>query len=466
MVPPLDNNLPPGTQLNQNNLTLGQFLGRGGFAITYQAHTKTQGRNVQEKSVAVKEFFPEGCLRSESIVQFPSSMGEAEQKLAKEKFLDEARLLSKLSHPNIVRVETTFEENNTAYMVMEFLKGRTLEQLIQETGPLPEKRALGYIKQIGAALTEVHRGNFIHRDIKPDNIIVRAPEQRLVSSNQEQVVLLDFGLNRELTPANTYHTLRLTNALRFGSPGYSPPEQYGHQAKFGAYTDIYALGATFYYLLSGEMLPDAPMRIAGEEITPLRNYQAKISKPVEDAIMWALQLKGNDRPQSVTEFLEALDTKTVAAAVSTTTIASSNRPAVHQATSLPRKVQMPPVSSQASRPVTVSSPGLAPTHPTQPQMGPSLPGHLGHKLKTLLVGAIPKLAAHIIRAIKRVMLDLWINFLEILPRFLLLAAIVFGLWWFFMRKPNQPYIPSKPLAKSKTTSSKKHPKKSGRKAPK
>src|SRR5687767_13081038 len=104
MVPPSDNNLPPGTQLNQNGLTLGQFLGRGGFAITYQAQTKTPGRNVQEKSVAVKEFFPEGCVRSQHIVQFPSSMGEAEQKLAKEKFLDEARLLSQLSHPNIVRV--------------------------------------------------------------------------------------------------------------------------------------------------------------------------------------------------------------------------------------------------------------------------------------------------------------------------------------------------------------------------
>jgi hypothetical protein len=184
--------------------------------------------------------------------------------------------------------------------------------------------------------------------------------------------------------------------------------------------------------------------------------------------MWALQLKGSDRPQSVTEFLEALETKPVAApaaAVSTAAPANSIKPVVRQPTSHPPKVQPSPVSSQPSRPVTVSSPGLAPSQPTQPQIAPSLPGRLGHKLKTLLVGAIRKLGVHIIRATKGVMLDLWLHFLEILPRLLLLAAIVFGLWWFFMRKPNQPYNPSKPLTKSKTTSSKKYPKKSGRKTP-
>lgn len=464
MTLPTEQALPPDTRLNRDSLVLGQVLGRGGFGITYQAHP-TKGTTQQGQAVAVKEFFPEGCLRSDCAVQFSAAMSGADQIRARENFLGEARVLSALNHPNIVRVETTFEENNTVYMVMEFLKGRTLEELIQQQGPLPEQRAISYIRQIGAALIEVHRSNFIHRDIKPENIIVCTEGNRLFS-NKERVVLLDFGLNKELAPANTYHTMRMTNALRFGSPGYSPPEQYGRQAKFGPYTDVYSLGATLYYLLSAQMPAEAPMRMA-EEMPSLRSFQPKITKSVEEAVKWALQLKGDERPQSVQEFLDALETKPTIAA-DTPTIKSAPVTGSSSGASTPAVVQTPARSTPVSQP---SQPPAAPTQSPLPPAARSTPSALSTtsapprpsypppplrqaRAKTLLSTAKGKVLASAAQTRKRILRQLWLNFLDILPRLLLVAALIFCLWFFTKQKPKQPSLTKQGAGKSTATSSK------------
>ncbi len=417
--------LDSGLALNEGRFVVGQVLGRGGFGVTYQAQDTEAGKGARQSHVAVKEFFPEGCVRSGQNVHFPASMSEADQIKAREGFLSEARLLSAFRHPGIVRVDSTFQENNTAYLVMEFLKGPTLEELVAERGPLPEPLALSFIEQVGAALIEVHRAHFIHRDIKPDNVIVCADGNHARISAKDRVVLLDFGLNKELAPVDTYHTLRLTNALRFGSLGYSPPEQYGRQAKFGPYTDLYALGATFYYLLSGQVPPEAPARMAGEDVVPLRSFQ-KITPAVEDAIKWALQLKGDDRPQSIEEFLNALQPKRSSPSVQP--VATANAPAQSQ--------MAPPTSTSASPAPSVFRPSA---HPSPRLSSQAAKGHLA-----VIKGRASGFAR---RTTKSALHHLWQNFLEMLPRLLLL--IVFFVLLVLFLKPQKKSGVVKPVRDGK-----------------
>ncbi|MBV9469524.1 MAG: serine/threonine protein kinase, partial [Abitibacteriaceae bacterium] len=166
------NALAPATPLQDGAFILDEVLGEGGFGITYRAHEIRLNR-----LVAIKEFFPTGCARAENQVQFPGDMSEREQHEARHNFLNEARILARLRHPHIVGVYTTFEENNTAYMVMEYLEGQTLQEMVQESAdpaspkrPLPESEALDYIEQVGDALRLVHNAHLIHRDVKPENI--------------------------------------------------------------------------------------------------------------------------------------------------------------------------------------------------------------------------------------------------------------------------------------------------------
>src|SRR5262249_55420317 len=157
---------------------------------------------------------------------------------AKKGFLDEALILAQFQHPSIVQVYASFEENNTAYMVMEYLKGKTLATLLEGRGTIPERDAVGYIQQVGEALEVVHRANLLHRDIKPENIIV---------TDDRRVVLLDFGTAREFAAGRTRQmTAMLTE-------GYAPLEQYTQNARFGACIDVYALGGTLYHLLTGTL---------------------------------------------------------------------------------------------------------------------------------------------------------------------------------------------------------------------
>ena len=217
--------LSPGSSLAGGEYRIKQPLGQGGFGITYQGIDTRLNR-----AVAVKEFFPEGCWREGSTVVSAGRWNSDTYSNAKHKFLLEGQTLGQFNHPGIVQVFYYFEENNTAYMVMEYLRGQTLAELLkQRHGKLAEAEALEHIAQVGEALEILHQAQFLHRDIKPDNIML---------AEDGRVVLIDFGAARDFT-ANS--TTRYTTML---TPGYAPLEQYGRALKYGAFTDIYALGST------------------------------------------------------------------------------------------------------------------------------------------------------------------------------------------------------------------------------
>jgi len=265
---------------------VGEVLGQGGFGITYKGIDFSLRRYV-----AIKEFFPQGCIRQNTTVL--SSQESAEDyNTVKSKFVEEARLLAQFSHPGIVRVFGVFQENNTAYMVMEFLEGMTLGKLIEANGALAEGAALSHVGAIADALEQVHACGLIHRDIKPDNICVTV---------DVRTVLIDFGTARAYTSGKTVkQTAMLT-------PGYAPLEQYGQQARFGSFTDVYALGATLYHCLTGQMPAPATDRVAGVEVAPPHQLNPSISFATSQAVMRALQIKASERPQDVREFLAELE---------------------------------------------------------------------------------------------------------------------------------------------------------------
>ncbi|CAD5990454.1 ATP-dependent Clp protease ATP-binding subunit ClpA homolog [Planktothrix tepida] len=276
--------LPPGSKLLAGAYTVGKVLGQGGFGITYL------GSDTQLKSlVAIKEFFPQNCRRQGSTLTFAGTWTQVTFLDAKQRFLEEGRTLRQFSHPGIVRVFHAFEENNTVYLVMEYLRGKNLAALLEEGNErMSELEAVGCIQKICKALEVVHQANFLHRDIKPENIIV---------TEDRRIVLIDFGAAKQYISGKTQkHSTVMT-------PGYAPLEQYAQQAKRGTYTDIYALGATLYHLLTGEMPVSATDRAVGVELRSPEQLNPNVSQQVAQAVMQAMAMKISDRPQSVGEFL-------------------------------------------------------------------------------------------------------------------------------------------------------------------
>jgi len=278
--------LPAGTALYNGRYTVGKVLGQGGFGITYLGSDL-----IDQISIAIKEFFLQGCIRQGTTVRPTGAIPADSYASVKEKFLDEGKVISKFKHPGIVTVKSVFEENNTAYVAMEYLKGRTLKDVIEEKGSIPESEALGYIIKVAEALNEIHKANYLHRDVKPENIIL---------TDDDRVVLIDFGSAREFA---TGKTKTMTSWL---TPGYAPIEQYGQKAKFKPTTDMYALGATAYHILTGKMPEQATDRMIEDTLAPPSDVNPNISKAVSDAVMWAMQIDAANRPQSVSEFLGAV----------------------------------------------------------------------------------------------------------------------------------------------------------------
>ena len=280
--------LPVGTKL-KGRYSVGKVLGQGGFGITYMGGDITLSR-----PIAIKELFPEGCIRNQTTVQPTRPDIQNEFVHIKQRFIEEARLLARLNHPGIVKVYDYFEENNTAYMVMELLKGKSLRQLIEEEGRIEEQEALEYIIKVCEALSIVHNNGYLHRDIKPDNIFI---------TEDGRIVLIDFGSAREFIAGRTKtQTVILT-------PGYAPLEQYSLVAERGPYTDIYALSATLYHMLTGEVPADAPARQAGMKLRSPREVNPKISQIVSDAVMAGLEMDYKKRPQSIDDFLKLFERK-------------------------------------------------------------------------------------------------------------------------------------------------------------
>ncbi|WP_291424862.1 serine/threonine protein kinase [Deinococcus sp.] len=282
-----------GTPLNMQTLPIGtllhgkyridKVLGQGGFGITYAA-TQTQ----LGFKVAVKEMFPGGTLRQGQTVHPPTGLSAQNWQQAKADFTAEAKVLARFSHPDIVRVLDLFEEGGTAYMVMELLQGESLQSRIDRLGALPPAEVQQIAVRVTEALKEVHAASLLHRDIKPDNILLEA---------SGRIVLIDFGSARD------YHSGQTVRHTRLVTPGYAPLEQYGNSAKFGPYTDIYALGATLHHALTGQMPPAATDLMNG---TPMPALPATTLPGLRAAITQAMAVRVSDRPQDADAMLRLL----------------------------------------------------------------------------------------------------------------------------------------------------------------
>ena len=285
--------LAPNTLLQSGKYKIVRFLSSGGFGCTYE------GEHVMlHKRIAIKEFFiKDFCNRDEntSHVTVGTQSKVALVEKLRSKFIDEAVALSQLSHPNIVSVSDVFMENGTAYYVMDFIDGKSLHQIINERGALPEGEAISYIKDAAEALKYVHSLNRLHLDIKPGNIMV---------TNDGHAKLIDFGASKQYDEVDGENTSTLLGK----TPGYAPIEQMSNNVKqFTPATDIYSLGATLYKLLTGVTPPDAT-EIFNEGLEELPE---SISKSTNDAVMKAMELRVKNRPQTIDAFLEMLDNTTV-----------------------------------------------------------------------------------------------------------------------------------------------------------
>ena len=278
--------LPYRTVLN-GQFVVGKVLGKpGGFGITYL------GWDINLATpVAVKEYLPRdyaGRDADHASVMAHSREDASLFRFGLEQFLQEARTLARFDHPNVVRTRSFFEQNGTAYLVMDYLQGVNLsEYLTVRGGRLSEQQAGEIMLPILDGLQEVHAKGFLHRDIKPQNIYV---------SSMGRPILLDFGAARQ---AMGERSRSLSVVL---TPGFSPYEQYHRRGEQGPWTDIYALAATYYYLLTGHAPPDAPERVATDELIPLHNLVPEVSPGLNAAIMQALSLEAGERPQDVFMF--------------------------------------------------------------------------------------------------------------------------------------------------------------------
>lgn len=299
------------TNLSINSTLLGgkyrieSVLGQGGFGITYMAvHT------ILNKRVAIKEFFPkEYCDRDESTSHITlGTQGNKDfvDKLRK-KFIKEAQNISRLNHKNIIQIQDIFEENHTAYYVMHYIDGASLEEIVAKEGPLEPARALKYVEEIADALRNMHSEKMMHLDVKPANIMIRRKDDR--------PVLIDFGLSKAYSATGGQ-----TSTTPHGvSHGYSPLEQYNPDgvSKFSPQTDIYSLGATLLKLISGNTPPDATKRLEQPLSFP-ENVNPQLRKVIEEC----MALSKSGRPENMDRVLDLIATVPVPASADVAQVAT------------------------------------------------------------------------------------------------------------------------------------------------
>ncbi len=289
--------LVPGTILN-NRYLVGKAIGEGGFGITYI------GRDLSlDIKVAIKEFYPSGYVNRSNTISLDVNCSQSEERReffekGRERFLKEARALAKFSNkPGIVNVRDFFEDNNTAYIVMEYVEGVTLKQYLGNVGKIPAKKALELLMPAIKSLRKIHANNLIHRDISPDNIMISGDE----------VTLIDFGAAKNMSLNGT---VSMSVMLK---PGYAPEEQYRSKGKQGPWTDIYALCATLYKCITGITPDDATERLYSDDIKSPSELGAEIDEKTECAIMKGLSVFARDRYQNIDEFIAGLDGKNIIA---------------------------------------------------------------------------------------------------------------------------------------------------------
>lgn len=286
----INQGLKPGSTLRHGAYRVEKILGQGGFGITYLAIDLNLDRYV-----AIKEFFPKDyCDRDNttSHVTLGTQGSKDFVNRLKAKFLKEARNIAKFDNPYIVRIHSAFEENNTAYYVMDYVEGDTLADIVKAGGPIPEEKALLYIKKIGNALDYVHNRNMTHLDVKPANIIVRQEDGT--------PILIDFGLAKQYDAQGQQTSTTPTGI----SHGYAPMEQYssGGIKEFSPQTDLYSLGATLYFILSGVVPPQAA-KLIEEDLTFPPIIPQRLIPPISKAMATIRK----NRYDSVATFIAKLD---------------------------------------------------------------------------------------------------------------------------------------------------------------
>ncbi|MDR1192898.1 MAG: FHA domain-containing protein [Peptococcaceae bacterium] len=282
--------LPPGTLLSRRYIT-GQVLGIGGFGITYLAMDTGAGA-----TCAIKEYFPAALATRSGEGGGVAINGKS----SREPFLhgikvfqNEVSLLRGFQgEPLIVQARDYFEENGTAYFAMEYLDGVSLMGLARSGGNfIPYGFAKEILLKAGEALAKVHQKNLLHRDVSPENIFI---------TREGQVKLIDFGATR-------YFVGEMSKSLSVVlKPGFAPPEQYSSRGNQGPWTDIYALAATFYYVLTGVKVPEAPDRLSGKAVEKLTAMIPGLDHRVAEAVDKALRLNYKERYQTVDEFLREI----------------------------------------------------------------------------------------------------------------------------------------------------------------
>ena len=290
--------MEPGTVLH-DRYVIGKVLGFGGFGVTYIGWDSKL-----EMKVAVKEYLPsEFSTRMPGQTMVTVFRGEKQEQFREglKKFVDEAKRLANFKNEEgVVRVYDSFTENETAYIVMEYLEGETLAELLEREGAIPEDRAVEMMMPVMKSLEVIHSAGILHRDIAPDNIFI---------TKDGTTKLIDFGASRYAT---TSHSRSLTVIIK---PGYSPEEQYRSNGDQGTHTDVYALGATLYKMMTGKTPPDAMERRAQFEgqnkdilIEP-RKLNKSISQVREVAILNAMNVRVQDRTSNVQIFIRELESE-------------------------------------------------------------------------------------------------------------------------------------------------------------
>ncbi|MFA8441690.1 serine/threonine protein kinase [Yoonia sp.] len=289
--------LPDGTPLLGDQFTIDRALSNGGFGITYLAKD-----NYLDRNVVIKECYPEVfCMRRGKDVLVRSDQHKEKYRTIVKMFMREARSIAKMRHPNIVGVHRIFEDNHTAYMVLDLIHGRDLLSIVNdESDPLPPAQIKEILIKVLDAVDLVHQNDLLHRDISPDNILL---------DKWGSPFLIDFGAAREEASRET----RAVSTVLIVKDGYSPQEFYFAGGKQGPSSDLYALGATFYHLISGVAPPNSQTRMAEfagnnpDPCEPLAGRFPEYDQAFLAAIDKAMQILPKARLQSAREWLNIIN---------------------------------------------------------------------------------------------------------------------------------------------------------------
>ena len=281
--------LPEGSIL-AGKYVICRVLGQGGFGITYLAKI-----HKTDEKVAIKEFFPESMVTRPGGNTVKTYTDERLEnfRYGKERFLEEAKILSQFQkNPHIAGVQTCFEENGTAYFVMDYVQDTDFKTYLKGNGgKLPWNTVWDIMPPVMEALETVHQAGLIHRDVTPDNIFI---------SSDKQVRLLDFGSARYSLGDRS----RSLDVIL--KPGYAPKEQYTRRGIQGPFTDVYSVAACFYAALSGYLPPESLDRMEEDDLVPLSNRGVQLPKKAEEAILKGLELRAEDRFQTMGQFRQAI----------------------------------------------------------------------------------------------------------------------------------------------------------------